>query len=170
MLIPSHVLHSWPRRATATMRSLSSCAGPAPWSQPIASSWRSSVASRPHAAAWRRSWRASIPWQRKKGALTMGRRSPSPAWKTFDASARKSFHSALCHLLQTEFPGVFGPAITKLFAEKIDDLYACFLPPSSHFRVGQVLWAAVAVDDLPGRNKRIENTRLVPVILDLVSG
>jgi hypothetical protein len=100
----------------------------------------------------------------------MGRRSPSPAWKTFDASARKSFHSALCHLLQTEFPGVFGPAITKLFADKIDELYARFHPPSSHFRVGQVLWAAVAVDDLPGRDKRIENTRLVPVILDLVTG
>jgi len=100
----------------------------------------------------------------------MGRRSPSPAWKTFDASGRKSFHSALCHLLQTEFPGVFGPAITKLFADKIDELYARFHPPSSHFRVGQVLWAAVSKDDLPGRDKRIENTRLVPVILDLVAG
>ncbi len=99
----------------------------------------------------------------------MGRRSPSPPSKSFDASARKSFHSALCHLLQTEFPGVFGPAITKLFADKIDELYARFHPPSKHFRVGQVLWAAVSKDDLPGRDKRIENTRLVPVILDLVT-
>jgi hypothetical protein len=99
----------------------------------------------------------------------MGRRSPSPACKTFDASARKSFHSALCHLLHTEFPGVFGPAITKLLADKIDELYARFHPPASQFRVGQVLWAAVAVDDLPGRDKRIEDTRLVPVILDLVT-
>jgi hypothetical protein len=99
----------------------------------------------------------------------MGRRSPSPPWKTFDASARKTFHSALCHLLNTEFPGVFGPAISKLLADKIDELYARFHPPASHFRVGQVLWAAVAVDDLPGRDKRIEDTRLVPVILDLVT-
>jgi len=99
----------------------------------------------------------------------MGRRSPSPAWKTFDASARKSFHSVLCHLLHTEFPGIFGPAITKLFADKIDELYARFHPPASHYRVGQVLWAAVAVDGLPGRDKRIEDTRLVPVILDLVT-
>lgn len=99
----------------------------------------------------------------------MGRRSPSPPWRTFEASARKSFHSALCHLLHTEFPGVFGPAITKLFADKIDELYARFHPPASQFRVGQILWAAVAVDDLPGRDKRIEDTRLVPVILDLVT-
>ncbi len=99
----------------------------------------------------------------------MGRRLPSPAWKTFDASARKTFHSALCHLLYTEFPGVFGPAITSLLADKIDELYARFHPPMSRFRVGQVLWVAVAVDDPPSREKRIENTRLVPVILDLVT-
>lgn len=99
----------------------------------------------------------------------MGRRTPSPAWKTFDASARKTFQSALCHLLNTEFPGIFGPAITKLFADKIDELYARFHPPATHFKVGQFLWAAVAADDLPGRDKRIEDTRLVPVILDLVT-
>jgi uncharacterized protein DUF1670 len=99
----------------------------------------------------------------------MGRRSKSPAWKAFDASARKTFHSAICHLLQIEFPGVFGPAITHLFADKIDELYARFHPPGGQFRVGQVLWAAVAVDDPPGRDKRIEDTRLVPVILDLVT-
>jgi hypothetical protein len=40
---------------------------------------------------------------------------------------------------------------------------------ASHFRVGQVLWAAVPVDGLPGRDKRIEDTRLVPVILHLVT-
>jgi hypothetical protein len=99
----------------------------------------------------------------------MGRRSPSRPEDTYDASRRKSFHSALCHLLYTEFPGVFGPAITKLFADKIDELYARFHPPASRFRIGQILWAAVAVDDLPGRDKRIEDTRLVPVILDLVT-
>ncbi len=82
---------------------------------------------------------------------------------------RANRSTALCHLLHIEFPGVFGPAITKLFADKIDELYARFHPPASQFRVGQVLWAAVAVDDLPGRDKRIEDTRLVPVILDLVT-
>jgi hypothetical protein len=72
-------------------------------------------------------------------------------------------------LLQTEFPGVFGPAITKLLADKIDELYEQFHLPASRVRVGQVLWAAVAVDDPPSRDKRIEDTRLVPVVLDLVT-
>jgi hypothetical protein len=89
--------------------------------------------------------------------------------QTYDASKRKTFRSSLCHLLQTEFPGVFGPAVTQLFAERIDALYERFHPPRSRLRVGQVFWAAVAVDDPPSRDKRIENTRLVPVILDLVT-
>jgi hypothetical protein len=89
--------------------------------------------------------------------------------RPYDASDRKTFKNALCHLLHTEFPGVFGPTITRLFADQIDELYDRFHPPVSRFKVGQVLWAAVAVDERPARNKRIEDTRLVPVILDLVT-
>jgi hypothetical protein len=89
--------------------------------------------------------------------------------QTYDASKRKTFRSSLCHLLQTEFPGVFGPAVTRLFADKIDALYERFHPPRSRLKAGQVFWAAVAIDDPPNRDKRIENTRLVPVILDLVT-
>ena len=90
-------------------------------------------------------------------------------YSTYDASKRKTFHSALCHFLQTEFPNVFGPAVTRLFADKIDALYERFHPPRSRLKVGQVLWAAVAVDDPPHKDKRIEDTRLVPVALDLVT-
>jgi hypothetical protein len=98
----------------------------------------------------------------------MGKRPPQCS-QPYGASERKTFKSALCHLLQTEFPGVFGPTITQLFADRIDELYERFHPPASRFRVGQVLWAGVAANDLPAREKRIENTRLVPVILDLVT-
>src|ERR1700731_3381028 len=94
---------------------------------------------------------------------------PATYAQTFAASKRKTFRSVLCHLLQTEFPGVFGPAVTRLFADKIDALYERFHPPRSRVKAGQVLWAAVAIDDPPNRDKRIENTRLVPVILDLVT-
>jgi Protein of unknown function (DUF1670) len=89
--------------------------------------------------------------------------------QTYDASKRKTFRSSLCQLLHTEFPGIFGPAVTQLFADKIDALYERFHPPRSRLHAGQVFWAAVAVDDPPNRDKRIENTRLVPVILDLVT-
>jgi hypothetical protein len=98
----------------------------------------------------------------------MGIRS-SPGFHPYDASNRKTFHSALCHLLQTEFPGIFGPAITRLLADKIDELYERFHPPRSRFTSGQLFWAGVAIDDPPSQNKRIEDTRLVPIVLDLVT-
>jgi hypothetical protein len=41
--------------------------------------------------------------------------------------------------------------------------------PRSIFKTGQVLWTGVAIDDPPCHNKRIEDTRLVPIILDLVT-
>jgi hypothetical protein len=98
----------------------------------------------------------------------MGIRS-SKRWEPYDASDRKTFHSALCRLLHTEFPGIFGPTISRLFADKIGALYDRFHPPGSRFKMGQVLWTAVAVDDPPSHNKRIEDTRLLPIILDLVT-
>ncbi len=98
----------------------------------------------------------------------MGIRS-SKRWNPYDPSGRKTFKSSLCHLLHTEFPGVFGPTISCLFADKIDELYERFHPPRSRFKAGQLLWTGVAIDDPPCRGKRIEDTRLVPVVLDLVA-
>ncbi len=92
-----------------------------------------------------------------------------PGSAAFGPSRRKTFHSALCHLLQTEFPGIFGPAVTQLFADRLYELFERFHPPRERLKVGQVLWAAVAADDPPARNKRIEDTRLVPIVLDLVT-
>jgi hypothetical protein len=88
---------------------------------------------------------------------------------SYDATERKTFRNSLCYLLQTEFPGVFGPAVTRLFSESIDQLYQRFHPPGSRFAAGQCLWIAVAIDDPPRRGKFIEHTRLVPVVLDLVT-
>jgi hypothetical protein len=98
----------------------------------------------------------------------MGIRS-TPGWHPYDASDRKTFKSVLCHLLHTEFPGIFGPTISRLFADKIDELYERFHPARSRFKSGQVLWTGVAIDNPPSRNKRIEDTRLVPIVLDLVA-
>jgi Protein of unknown function (DUF1670) len=93
----------------------------------------------------------------------------SKRWQPYAANERKTFHSALCRLLHTEFPGVFGPTITRLFADRIDELYDRFHPERSRLKLGQVLWTAVAVDDPPAQHKRIEDSRLLPVVLDLVT-
>lgn len=89
--------------------------------------------------------------------------------RSFSPSARKTFHHALTHLLQTEFPGLFGPAVTELFASQVEQLFQKFHPPRERLGWGQLVWLAVASDDLPTYGQRIEDTRLVPVILDLVT-
>lgn len=88
---------------------------------------------------------------------------------TFVSSQRKTFHSALCRLLQTDFPGHFGPKVAHLFAQEVEQLFYEFHPERSRLSLGQVVWAAVAIDDPPARNKRIEDTRLLPIVLDLVT-
>lgn len=82
---------------------------------------------------------------------------------------RKTFHSALGHFLQTEFPAIFGPAVSRLFADRVDALYEQFHPPRSRLTFGQVVWVAVAASHRPAGENRIEKLPLVPLVLDLVS-
>jgi hypothetical protein len=89
--------------------------------------------------------------------------------RVYDISDRKTFQSALRHLLHTDFPGVFGREIARFFADRIDRLYERFHPPRSRFKMGQILWVGVAVDARPTREKRIEETELVAIVLDLVT-
>lgn len=87
----------------------------------------------------------------------------------YDASDRKTFASALGRLLSIEFPQVFGPQVTRLFVAEVIRLFDEFHPDRDRLKVGQVLWSGVAVDDPPTRGKRMEDTRLVPIVLDLVT-
>jgi hypothetical protein len=82
---------------------------------------------------------------------------------------RKTFHSALGHFLQTEFPATFGPAVAQLFADHVDALYEQFHPPRSRLTFGQVVWVAVAASHRPAGDNRIEKLPLVPLVLDLVT-
>jgi hypothetical protein len=82
---------------------------------------------------------------------------------------RKTFHSALAHFLQTEFPATFGPAVTQLFAERVDALYEQFHPARSRLTFGQVVWVGVAASHRPSGDNRIEQLPLVSLVLDLVT-
>jgi hypothetical protein len=79
------------------------------------------------------------------------------------------FVSAVKQLLNSEYRFLGGDKIQDLL---IQDLLAEF---DRHLRdewkldAGQVVWWAAHKDELPGRNKTIENTRMVPVILSIAS-
>jgi len=87
----------------------------------------------------------------------------------YGPTGRKTFFSALCNLLNTSFPGQFGAEVTELFAKQVVALFQQFHKDRQRIGVGQTVMSAVAVDDPPARNKTIENTRLVPVVLDLIT-
>jgi hypothetical protein len=98
----------------------------------------------------------------------MGNRS-SPTANPCDANDRKTIKSVLCRLLQAEFPGLFGPLISHLFADKINEMYTRFHPSRKNFTIGQTLSVGVAANDPPTCNRCIEDSDLVPVVLDLVT-
>src|SRR5262249_62248585 len=54
-------------------------------------------------------------------------------------------------------------------ADKMDEVYGRSPSACSRSQLRQVFWVGVAVDDPPSHHKRIEDTRLVPIVLDLVT-
>jgi hypothetical protein len=81
----------------------------------------------------------------------------------------KTFESAVLQFLEQEFPHLTGPLTRKTFVEALQNLIEQFYPATSHIKAGQMLWIAVATEDRPGYGKSMTHTRLVPVVLSLVT-
>jgi hypothetical protein len=79
----------------------------------------------------------------------------------------KSLRNAISHRIAQQFPRIGGERIRQLCAEMILEVVAEHLRPREHLQHGQVLWLAVSLNDPPARKKRIRDTELVPVVLDL---
>jgi hypothetical protein len=89
--------------------------------------------------------------------------------KHFRSLLDKTLPNALAHRIGREFPRIGGPRIRRLCAEMILEVVAKHLRPREHVAHGQALWMGVSVNDPPARHKRIADTELVPVVLDLVT-
>jgi hypothetical protein len=87
--------------------------------------------------------------------------------KKFAPLQQKTLQNALAHRIAREFPRIGGPRIRELCAAMILEVVAQHVRPREHLAHGQVLWMAVSVDDPPRQRKRIADTDLVPVVLDL---
>ncbi len=87
--------------------------------------------------------------------------------KKFAPLQQKTLQNALAHRIAQEFPRIGGPRIRDLCAAMILEVVAEHVRPREHLAHGQVLWMAVSVDDPPRQRKRIADTDLVPVVLDL---
>jgi len=94
---------------------------------------------------------------------------PKPDYihKRYSPMREKSLQNALSHRLAQDFPRVAGNRIRQLCAASILEVVKQHLRPRDHVQHGQVVWLAVSLNDPPARKKRLRDTELVPVILDL---
>ena len=87
--------------------------------------------------------------------------------KKFGPLLEKTLQNALAHRIAQEFPRIGGPRIQQLCAQMILEVIGDHVRSREQVRHGQALWMAVAIDDPPARYRRIADTRLVPVVLDV---
>lgn len=87
----------------------------------------------------------------------------------YSSTLKKTFKSALAAFIEREFPQMGGPLVVDLFVSEMDLLINEFFPPTKHFKMGQILWFAVAKEEQPCYGKTMAKTNIRPVILTLVN-
>lgn len=82
----------------------------------------------------------------------------------------KTFAVALSHFLAEEFPHLGGPKVRELFVAEVCGMVEQFYPVPQRLRPGQVIWLVVDKTDKPkGNHRPLSQTRLIPVVLTLVT-
>ncbi len=92
---------------------------------------------------------------------------PDYVRKKYGPLQQKTLRNVLAHRIHREFPRIGGPRIRKLCAKMVLEVIEEHLRPQDSVTHGQTLWMAISVDDPPHRHQRIQDTDLVPVVLDL---
>jgi hypothetical protein len=87
--------------------------------------------------------------------------------KHFAPMLNKTLKIALSHRIAKEFPRIGGERICDLCADLILEVVGQHIRTTESIQHGQCLWMGVSVDDPPARRKRIRDTDLVPVVLDI---
>jgi hypothetical protein len=87
--------------------------------------------------------------------------------RRFAPMLNKTLKIALSHRIAKEFPRIGGDRMCDLCAEVVLEVVGQHMRTAESVQHGQCLWMGISVDDPPARRKRIRNTDLVPVILDL---
>lgn len=88
---------------------------------------------------------------------------------SYSAIAKKGFRPALKQFMSREFPSLMGPKVLELFVDEMEKLIDTYYPRADRVKPGQLLWYAVAKEDKPSFGKSITETKLVPVILTLIT-
>ena len=87
----------------------------------------------------------------------------------FGPQKEKTFTGALSAFFKHECPHLGGERIRKVLVQAIVQLVDRFYPPTTHLRPGQTPWITVDKNEAHGYGKKMAETRLTSVILDLIA-
>ena len=87
----------------------------------------------------------------------------------YGPQAAKTLRQSLIRFITQEFPRLGGPWVVELFVDELLRRFDACYPLGERLQPGQTIWQAVAVDERPGDRKPMRETRLVPVVITLVS-
>ena len=94
----------------------------------------------------------------------------SAAAATYAPQTFKNFEGALFSFFQEECPQLGGGITRQALVRNIHDMVRRFFPGTDHLEPGQTVWPTVHRDEKGCYGKRIQDTRLTTVVLDLVQG
>ena len=86
----------------------------------------------------------------------------------FNPQNFKNFAGALDAFLSQECPNLGGRRIRQVLVSSINQMVLDFYPETSHLQPGQTPWVTVDKDEKSSYGKRISDTRLTHVVLDIV--
>jgi DNA-binding CsgD family transcriptional regulator len=87
---------------------------------------------------------------------------------TYGPQQFKSFPGALNAFFSTECPQLGGQRTRQVLVQSIVEMIERFYPPNTHLHPGQTPWVTVDKDATGSYGKRMSQTRLTSVVLDLV--
>jgi len=87
---------------------------------------------------------------------------------TYDPQRYKTFQGALEVFFEQECPQLGGARTRLTLVNAISQMVQSFFPDSTHMKQGQILWTTVHKDEKGAYGKKIKNSRLTPVVLDLI--
>jgi hypothetical protein len=87
---------------------------------------------------------------------------------TFGPQLFKTFEGALSSFMEAECPQLGGLRTRQTLVNAIAELVHAHFPSTSHLGQGQIRWTAVHKDEKSSYGKTISQSRLTPVVLDLL--
>jgi hypothetical protein len=87
---------------------------------------------------------------------------------TYTPQHHKTFTGALDSFFQAECPQLGGQRTRQVLVQLVSQMIDRFYPETSRLRQGQIQWTTIHKDEQASYGKKIIQSRLTPVVLDLV--